>query len=387
MLMLNLANRLEGFTECRIRDMTRLAQQHRAINLAQGYPDFDPPADLVEAAHQSLRDGYHQYSLTWGSSNFRAALARKQSRLMGLSLDPASDITVTCGSTEAMIASLMTTCSPGDTVIVFSPFYESYVADIHLCGARPSFVNLYPPDFRFEIEELRPAFAGGAKALILCNPSNPTGRVFTQAELKVIAELAQEYNAYVITDEVYEHIVYAPSRHCYIASLPGMFERTISCGSLSKTYSITGWRLGYAIAPPQITDGIRKVHDFLTVGAPNPLQEAAVQALEYPDSYYEQLANDYTRRRDLFLGYLDELGLPYTRPEGAYFVLVDISSCGFPDDFKFCQWLVTEVGIAAVPGSVFFHHPVNNFVRFHFSKRDETLVSAGERLLAIHERV
>jgi aspartate/methionine/tyrosine aminotransferase len=385
--MHNVATRLNGFTECRIRDMTRLAQQYQAINLAQGFPDFDPPEDLVAAAHRALRDGYHQYSLTWGSFGFREALARKQSRLMGLELDPDRHTTVTCGSTEAMIASLMTVCSSGDKVIVFAPFYESYVADIALCGAQAVYVNLYAPDFRFDPKELRNAFASGAKALILCNPSNPTGRVFSREELQLIADLALEYDVLVITDEVYEHIVYAPNSHCYIASLPGMFERTICCGSLSKTYSITGWRLGYVIAPPEITAGVRKVHDFLTVGAPNPLQEAAVCALEYPDSYYEQLAADYARRRDLFLGYLDDLGLPYNKPEGSYFVLVDISSCGLGDDFAFCQWLVKEVGIAAVPASVFFHQPVKSFVRFHFSKRDETLVAAGERLLRIHERV
>jgi aspartate/methionine/tyrosine aminotransferase len=385
--MHDIAKRLSGFTECRIRDMTRLANQHQAINLAQGFPDFDPPADLVAAAHRALIDGHHQYSLTWGSSNFREALARKQERYMGLDLDPERHITVTCGSTEAMMASLMTICSAGDEVIVFSPFYESYIADIALCGAKARFVNLYPPHFRFDPEELRSAFARGAKALILCNPSNPTGRVFSREELQLIADLALEYDALVITDEVYEHIVYAPSSHCYIASLPGMFERTISCGSLSKTYSITGWRLGYVIAPPELTAGVRKVHDFLTVGAPNPLQEAAVCALEYPDSYYQQLAADYRRRRHLLLRYFDDLGLPYTLPEGAYFVLVDVSSCGFADDFAFCQWLVKEIGVAAVPGSVFFHWPVNRFVRFHFSKRDETLLAVGERLLAIHEKV
>ncbi|HYX27289.1 MAG TPA: aminotransferase class I/II-fold pyridoxal phosphate-dependent enzyme [Pyrinomonadaceae bacterium] len=367
--------------------MTRLAQRHRAINLSQGYPDFDPPDDLVAAAHQSLRDGHHQYSLTWGSANLRAAVSAKQSRFMKLSINPDEHITITCGSTEAMMASLMAVCSPGDKVIVFSPFYESYVADIALCGGEPCFVNLHPPQFQFDPDELRAAFAAGAKALILCNPSNPTGRVFTEQELQTVAELAQEYDAFVITDEVYEHIVYAPHRHRYIASLPGMFERTISCGSLSKTYSITGWRLGYAIASASITLGVRKVHDFLTVGAPNPLQEAAVHALKYPDSYYTQLADDYTRRRDLFLGYIKELGLPYHEPEGSYFALVDISSCGFANDFMFCEWLVKEIGIAAVPGSVFFHQPTSNFVRFHFSKRYATLVAAGERLRGIHQLV
>jgi aminotransferase len=385
--MPSIAARMTQFTECRIRDMTRLAQKYNALNLAQGFPDFEPPSDLVAAGHRALREGHHQYSLTWGSARFRDALARKQKRFMGLDLDPDRHITVTCGSTEAMIVSLMTVCNPGDKVIVFSPFYESYAADTLLCGAQPVFVSLYPPSFRFDTDELRRAFESGAKALILCNPSNPTGRAFTRDELQTIADLAQEYDAFIIADEVYEHIVYDPGRHTYMASLPEMFERTISCSSLSKTYSITGWRLGYVIAPPTVTDGLRKVHDFFTVGAPNPLQEAAVCALEYPNAYYEQLAADYTRRRNLFLGYVDRLGLPYTTPEGSYFVLVDVSSCGFTDDFSFCQWLVKEIGIAAVPGSIFFHCPVARFVRFHFSKRDDTLVAAGERLLRIRLKI
>jgi aspartate/methionine/tyrosine aminotransferase len=385
--MQSTATRIERFSGCQIRDMTRLAEQHGAINLSQGFPDFAPPRGLVAAAHRALRDGHHQYSLTCGSRRLREALARKQQRFMGLDLDPDLHLTVTCGSTEAVIASLLTICGPGDKVLVLAPYYESYVADIAMCGAHPVFVDLYPPDFRFDPDELRRAFEGGAKALILCNPSNPTGRVFGIEELRLIAALAVEHDVYVITDEVYEHIVYAPNVHRYITSLPGMFFRTISCGSLSKTYSITGWRLGYAVASPELTAGIRKVHDFLTVGAPNPLQEAAVSALEFPDSYYAALTEDYSRRRDIFLGYLDRVGLPYTRPEGSYFVLTDISSCGFEDDFSFCRWLVEEVGVAAVPGSVFFHRPEKRFVRFHFSKRDETLVAAGERLLRIRERI
>lgn len=365
--------------------MTRLADQYGAINLAQGFPDFDPPTELIDAAIHALQQGYNQYALTWGSPRFRQALAEKQSRFMGLEIDPDAHLTVTCGSTEAMIAAMLTICNPGDRVIVFSPFYENYGPDALLCGARPIFVPLEPPEFRFDPHALRRAFQQGVKALILCNPSNPSGRVFTRTELEIIAELVQEYDAFVITDEVYEHIVYEPHNHTYIAGLPGMFARTISCSSLSKTYAITGWRLGYAIAPPELSEGLRKVHDFLTVGAPAPLQEAAVTALGFPDSYYHQLQAEYTHRRDVFLRYLNQLDLPFNQPEGAYYVLIDISACGFPDDRQFCHWMVKEIGIAAVPGSSFFHEPVSNLIRLNFAKREETLVEAGQRLLRIKE--
>jgi aminotransferase len=271
-------------------------------------------------------------------------------------------------------------------VIVFSPFYENYVADAILSGAKPIYVPLRPPEFEFDREELRQAFEQGAKALVLCNPSNPSGKVFKQEELQCIADLAQEFDAFVITDEVYEHIVYAPHSHIYIASLPGMFERTISCSSLSKTYSITGWRLGYVIAAPQVISGARKVHDFLTVGAAAPLQEAAVTALNLPLSYYEQLQAEYSGRRDCFLSYLDRAGLTYTLPEGAYYVLVDVSDFGVNNDMTFCAWLAREIGVAAVPGSSFFHEPIHHLIRFHFAKREETLVAAGERLLKLKER-
>lgn len=367
--------------------MTHLAEQHGAINLAQGFPDFDPPAELIDAAILALRQGFNQYALTWGSPRFRQALAEKQSRFMGLEIDPEAHLTVTCGSTEAMIAAMLTVCNPGDRVIVFSPFYENYGPDIILCGARPIFVPLEPPGYHFDPHALRRAFQQGVKALILCNPSNPSGRVFTRAELDIIAELAQEYDAFVITDEVYEHIVYRPHQHTYIASLPGMFPRTISCSSLSKTYAITGWRLGYTIAPPDLSAGLRKIHDFLTVGAPAPLQEAAVTALKFPDVYYRQLQAEYTRRRDLFLHYLDRLALPFTQPEGAYYVLVDVSSCGFSDDRQFCHWMVKEIGIAAVPGSSFFHESVKNLIRLNFAKREGTLIEAGERLLRIADLI
>jgi aspartate/methionine/tyrosine aminotransferase len=377
------AQRLEKFTESVIREMTRVAEQVGAINLAQGFPDFEPPEELLAAAERALRSGHNQYSITWGAQNFREALARKQSRFMGLELEADAHITVTCGSTEAMMAALMAVCNPGERVIIFSPFYENYGADTILSGSKPIFVALRPPDFQFDPDELHAAFQQGAKALVLCNPSNPCGKVFSLEELKYIAALAQDYDAFVITDEVYEHIVYAPYQHRYIASLPGMFERTISCSSLSKTYAITGWRLGYAIAAPEISNAIRKVHDFLTVGAPAPLQEAAVTALNFPDSYYQQLQAEYTRRRDIFLEYLDQANFIYTRPQGAYYVLVDISPFGFADDAEFCIWMAQEIGVAAVPGSSFFREPVHHLVRLNFAKREETLHQVGERLLKL----
>ncbi len=385
--MPQIAARLGNFTESIIREMTRVAQQHNAINLSQGFPDFDPPAEIVEAAKRALDGGYHQYAITWGAASFRQALARKQSRYMGLEIDPEAHIVVTCGSTEAMMVAMMTVCNPGDKVIVFSPFYENYGADTILCGAEPIYVPLRPPDFNFDADELRAAFARGVKALVLCNPSNPTGKVFTRAELELIAALAQEFDAYVITDEVYEHIVYDPHQHTYIASLPGMFERTLSCSSLSKTYAVTGWRLGYLIAAPEVIAGGRKVHDFLTVGAAAPLQEAGAVALGFPNGYYEQLQSDYARRRDVFLGELNAAGLKYTTPQGAYYVLVDISDFGFASDTEFCLWLAKEIGVAAVPGSSFFREPVNHLIRFHFAKREETLRAAGERLRGLKEKV
>lgn len=380
------STRLNSFTESVIREMTRIAEQYGAINLSQGYPDFDPPDELVEAAERAIRSGHHQYSITWGSLRFREALARKQSRFMGLEIDPNTHLTVTCGSTEAMLASLMAVCNPGERVIIFSPFYENYGADTILSGAEPVFVPLRPPGFEFDPGELRNAFQNGVRALVLCNPSNPSGKVFRREELEFIAGLAQEHDAFVITDEVYEHIVYTPHHHSYIASLPGMFERTISCSSLSKTYAITGWRLGYIIAAPEISNAVRKVHDFLTVGAPNPLQEAAVTALGFPDAYYLQLQAEYTARRDVFLSYLDRAGLRYTRPQGAYYVLIDISEFGFSDDTQFCIWMAKEIGVAAVPGSSFFREPVNHLVRLNFAKRQTTLHEVGQRLLTLQQK-
>jgi aminotransferase len=380
------SRRLSQFTESVIRRMTRVANQAGAVNLSQGFPDFDPPEALLQAAERSAREGPHQYAITWGAANFRAALARKQSRFMGLPLDPDAHIVVTCGSTEAMMAAVMTACDPGDKVIVFSPFYENYVADMILSGAEPIYVALRPPDFAFDPVELERAFAQQPKALILCNPSNPSGKVFTRQELLLIARLAEQHDSFVITDEVYEHILYAPNEHTYFAALPGMFDRTISCSSLSKTYCITGWRLGYLLGPETVVNQARKVHDFLTVGAPAPLQEAAVTALGFPDSYYLELQAAYEEKRRLFLGFLDQAGLSYTRPQGAYYVLVDIGEFGEPDDVRFAEWLAREVGVAGVPGSSFFREPVRNLIRFHFAKRTETLALAGERLLGLREK-
>jgi aminotransferase len=380
------SGRLDHFTESVIRRMTRVANAHGAVNLSQGFPDFDPPEILLQAAERSGRVGPHQYAVTWGAANFRAALARKQSRFTGLPIDPEEHVVVTCGSTEAMMVAMMTACDPGDKVIVFSPFYENYVADAILSGAEPIYVALRPPDFAFDPDELRKAFAQGPKALILCNPSNPSGKVFSREELLFIAELAREHDTFVITDEVYEHIVYAPFEHLHFAALPGMFERTLTCSSLSKTYSITGWRLGYIIAAPEIIAGARKVHDFLTVGAAAPLQEAAIAGLQLPDSYYTELQSSYSTKRDLFLGYLRRAGLTFSEPEGAYYVMVDISEFGCPSDLAFCEWLTSEVGVAAVPGSSFFREPENRYIRLHFAKRPETLIAAGERLLGLRAR-
>ncbi|MDR0883445.1 MAG: aminotransferase class I/II-fold pyridoxal phosphate-dependent enzyme [Oscillospiraceae bacterium] len=380
-----LSLRTADFTDSVIRRMTRIANQHGAVNLSQGFPDFDPPAALTAALRDLAVDGPHQYALTWGAADFRAALAKKQSALMGYDIDPETEIVVTCGSTEAMMCAMMTVCNPGDKVIVFSPFYENYGADAILSGAEPIYVPLHPPEFSFKPDELEAAFAQHPKALILCNPSNPCGKVFTRAELECIAFLAEKYDCYVITDEVYEHIVYAPHEHVYFASLPGMRARTLSCSSLSKTYSITGWRLGYIIAPPEIVEVARKVHDFLTVGAAAPLQAAAVTALGFGQEYYDELTAVYTAKRTLFLDGLRRIGLPFTEPQGAYYVLVDISAFGYANDLHFCEQLAERVGVAAVPGSSFFREDVHHLIRFHFAKKEETLIEALNRLEGIRK--
>lgn len=378
--MKELSKRTKTFTDSVIRRMTRIANEYDAINLSQGFPDFDPPKEILNRLEQVAHEDYNQYAITWGAQNFRDALAKKQSKYMNLDLDSSKNIVVTCGSTEAMMAAMMSVCDPNDKVIVFSPFYENYGADSILCGANPIYVPLHPPVFNFDKEELENAFKQNPKALILCNPSNPCGKVFSNEELEYIACLAVKYDTYVITDEVYEHIVYAPYKHTYFASLPGMFERTISCSSLSKTYSITGWRLGYCIAPENIIEQIKKVHDFLTVGAAAPLQEAAVVGLEFSDAYYDELQKLYTHKKDLFLNGLKELNIPHTEPQGAYYVMVDISEFGYDSDLDFCVDLIKNVGVAAVPGSSFFKEEENRYIRFHFAKKDETLLAALNRL-------
>lgn len=385
--MPELSRRTETFTDSVIRRMTRVSLKYGAVNLSQGFPDFEPPQEILERLAEVTREDFHQYSITWGAQNFREALAEKQSRLMGRRIDPDAEIVVTCGSTEAMMAAMMTVANPGDKVIVFSPFYENYGADTILSGAEPIYVPLYPPEFRFRTEELEAAFLQHPKALILCNPSNPYGKVFTLEELKIIADLAEKYDTFVITDEVYEHIVYEPNRHIYFASLPGMWKRTISCSSLSKTYSITGWRLGHIIAPPHIIDVAKKVHDFLTVGAAAPLQEAAVTGLRFGEDYYRQLQDKYTKKRDLFLRGLDDLGIAHTVPQGAYYILLDISEFGFDSDLEFCEALARDVGVGAVPGSSFFREPVNHLICLHFAKKDETLYEALNRLESLRKKI
>ncbi len=380
--MPTLSTRTECFTDSVIRRMTRVSLQYGAVNLSQGFPDFDPPKAITDRLAQVAQEGPHQYALTWGAQNFREALARKQEHFSGRRIDPNSEIVVTCGSTEAMMAAVMSVVNPGEKVIVFSPFYENYGADAILSGAVPVYVPLNPPEFKFDPEVLEDAFRKGVKALILCNPSNPCGKVFTYDEMKLIADLAIKYDTFVITDEVYEHIIYDPYRHVYMNTLPGMWERTITCNSLSKTYSITGWRLGYVIAPAEITDRVKKVHDFLTVGAAAPLMEAAVAGLEMGDEYYRDLQAHYTQMKNLFTGGLHRLGFTFTEPQGAYYVMMDIDRFRKPGetDLEFCEWLAREVGVGAVPGSSFFREEVNHLIRFHFAKRDETLCEALERL-------
>ena len=382
-----LSDRTAGFTDSVIRRMTRISNQYGAVNLSQGFPDFDPPKAILDRLAEVAHEDYHQYSITWGAQNFREALAAKQTRYMGRTIDPNREIVVTCGSTEAMMTAMMTVTNPGDKVVIFSPFYENYGADTILTGAEPIYVPLTPPEFTFDPEVLENAFRQHPKALILCNPSNPCGKVFTRDELELIAGLAKKYDVYVITDEVYEHIVYAPHTHTYFAALPGMWERTISCSSLSKTYSVTGWRLGYVIAPAPIIERAKKVHDFLTVGAAAPLQEAIIPGLRFGQDYYDDLLAKYTHKRDLFCKGLDALGLAHNVPQGAYYVMMDISEFGYNSDLKFCEELAAKVGVGAVPGSSFFREPVNHLIRFHFAKKDETLNDALNRLEALRSKI
>lgn len=384
--MKQLSERTSQFTDSVIRRMTRISNQYNAVNLSQGFPDFEPPKEITDRLAEIASIGPHQYALTWGAQNFREALAKKQNHFSGMNVDPDKNIVVTCGSTEAMMAAMMSVCNPGDKVVVFSPFYENYGADAILSGATPIYVPLNPPEFSFDENVLEEAIKQpNVKALILCNPSNPCGKVFQENELKTIAELAIKYDIFVITDEVYEHILYKPYKHTYIATLEGMEERTIICSSLSKTYSITGWRLGYVIANEDIIDRVKKVHDFLTVGAAAPLMEAATVGLQFGVEYYEELQNHYTHMKDLFTKGLSDIGLKFSEPQGAYYVMVDISEFGYKDDNEFCVDLASKVGVGAVPGSSFFKEDINNYIRFHFAKQDKTLLDALERLEGINK--
>jgi aspartate/methionine/tyrosine aminotransferase len=367
--------------------MTRQALRHGAINLAQGFPDFAAPEPIKQAAIAAIEADVNQYAVTWGARDFRAALARKTAWYLGLEIDPETEITVTCGSTEGMLASMMATVDPGEEVIIFEPFYENYAPDAILSGARPVYVPLRPPAWSFDPDELRSAFGEQTKAVILCNPNNPLGKVFTREEMEFVASLCREHDVLCLTDEIYEHILYTradgiPARHISMAQLEGMRERTVVVNSMSKTYSVTGWRVGYCIAPPHITDAIRKVHDFLTVGAAAPLQAAGAYALSLPPEYYERLGAEYQARRDLFLPAVEQAGFGVTRPEGAYYVMADIRSFGFPSDVEFARYLVREIGVACVPGSSFYSNPQDGAqqVRFCFCKTDETLLAAAERL-------
>ena len=386
-----LSHRTATFTDSVIRRMTRISNQYGAVNLSQGFPDFEPPKQILDRLAEVTKENFHQYSLTWGAQNFREALAEKQSKLMGLNINPNEEIVVTCGGTEAMMATMMTICNPGDKVAIFSPFYENYGADTILSGAEPIYIPLVPPSYTFDPNLIEDAFKAGAKALILCNPSNPCGKVFTLEEMTAIADLAKKYDAYIVTDEVYEHIIYAPHKMVYMASLPGMRERTIVCGSLSKTYSLTGWRLGYTIAPAEITERIKKVHDFLTVGAAAPLQEAMVTGLKFGQDYYDGLTAKYTHLRDLMVKGLDDIGLVHNVPEGAYYIMIDFSQqmkkLGVESDLEFGEILARDVGVGMVPGSSFFKEPVNDYLRIHFAKKDETLNAALERLADINKKL
>ncbi len=391
--MPQLSRRVQTFTDSVIRRMTRISDEYGAINLSQGFPDFDPPKEIMDALAKVAHEGPHQYPITFGAENFRQALAKKQAKAIKREIDPETEIVVTCGGTEAMMAAMMTIVNPGDKVMVFSPFYENYGADAILSGAEPIYIPLVPPNYDFDINLIEEGFKQGAKAIIICNPSNPCGKVFTEEELRAIGDLVIKYDAFAVTDEVYEHMVYAPNHHTCMASLPGMYEHTITCNSLSKTFSITGWRLGYVIGPEEVIEGVKKVHDFLTVGAASPLQEAAVVGLNFPDSYYEELLKTYTEKRQYFLDGLDRIGLKHNVPQGTYFVLIDIQEfLDLPQfegytDLEFCEWMIKNIGVAAVPGSSFFKEEVNHLIRLHFARTKETIDEAISRLGKIKELV
>ena len=389
--MRKLSDRTDLFTDSVIRRMTRISNKYGAINLSQGFPDFDPPKELMEALAKIAYNGPHQYSVTYGAQNLRQALAKKFEKQTGLQTDPETQVLVTCGGTEAMMSAMMAIADPGDKVMVFSPFYENYGADAILSGAEPIYIPLTPPDYHFDIELIEKGFKDGAKCIIINNPSNPCGKVFTREELIAIGKLAIKYDAYVVTDEVYEYMVYEPYEHTVMAQLPGMAERTVTCNSLSKTYAITGWRLGYLIGPEPVVEAAKKVHDFLTVGAPSPLQEAACTALAFDDGYYEEFRRSYQKRRDYFVAGLDRIGLKHNVPQGTYFVMVDISEflelpmfSGY-SDLEFCEWMIREIGVAAVPGSSFFKEPVNDLIRLHFARQYDTLDEVIKRLSRLQD--
>jgi aminotransferase len=377
-----ISHKAAQFTESVIREMTRLAMEHNAINLSQGFPDFAAPDLLKKAAADAIFADVNQYAITWGAKNFRDALVYKTKKFLGIDIDPEREITVSCGSTEAMIDTLLAVINPGDEVIVFEPFYENYGPDAIISGATPRYVQLRRPDWSFDEKELAAAFNNNTKAIIINTPNNPTGKVFSREELQVIAKLCQKWDALAITDEIYEHIIYDGAQHVSPITLDGMRERTIVVNGMSKTFSVTGWRVGYIIAPPEITGAIRKMHDFLTVGAPAPLQEAGAVALRSPDSYYVDLAKHYQQRRDRVMRMLEAANLNPMLPKGAYYIMCDIGKWGYPTDVEFSKFLVKEIGVATVPGSSFFSDPAagKDIIRFTFCKREETLQAAEERL-------
>lgn len=387
--MKDISRKTEQFTDSVIRRMTRISLACGAINLAQGYPDFDPPKAITDRLAQVSAIGPHQYPITMGAPNFRQALAKKCGHFMGLNLDPETNMVITIGSTEAMVDTIFALTNPGDKIIMFSPYFENYRAQAIMADCEPIFVPLVPPTFHFDPNVLEDAFKQGAKAILICNPSNPSGKVFTEEELKLIGDMAIRYDTYVIMDEVYEHIVYAPHKHVYMSTLPGMWERTVSCSSLSKTYSITGWRLGYAIAPQHLMDRIKQFHDFNTVGAPSVLMEAAIAGLEMPDSYYEEFGAHYAHMKALFTKGLGDIGIQYTDPQGAYFVLANIGQYLKPGqtDVEFCEEMARKVGVACVPGTSFFKENVNDIIRVHFAKKDDTLMEALNRLADIKTKM
>ena len=387
--MKDISRKTEQFTDSVIRRMTRISLACGAINLAQGYPDFDPPKAITDRLAQVSAIGPHQYPITMGAPNFRQALAKKCGHFMGLNLDPDTNMVITIGSTEAMVDTIFALTNPGDKIIMFSPYFENYRAQAIMADCEPIFVPLVPPTFHFDPNVLEDAFKQGAKAILICNPSNPSGKVFTEEELKLIGDMAIRYDTYVIMDEVYEHIVYAPHKHVYMSTLPGMWERTVSCSSLSKTYSITGWRLGYAIAPQHLMDRIKQFHDFNTVGAPSVLMEAAIAGLEMPDRYYEEFGAHYAHMKALFTKGLDDIGIQYTDPQGAYFVLANIGQYLKPGqtDVEFCEEMARKVGVACVPGTSFFNENVNDIIRVHFAKKDDTLMEALNRLADIKTKM